>query len=982
MLGGETMSTLLELLDWLPSREPRRLDPEHAFVSSEPYRRLDVPEGWVLCAGDEAGLDAIEATRLFTAMASKGAPLVGLRLGEESPPLITDALDALFLGAAAGRLHLLQLGNDGVVMLRAERLVQSALRAFETGRAPYLDVLGRLPHLLRSVRARSIFSGRVFTDLTSGPAFAELYELELRGVRGYDDEVAAWVASGRTASLRGLELTCEHASDVVNALSPEAAAVLAGADWGSLEELRLDGQPVGDEAVMALANNPTLRRLRKLSLARCRLGAPAVEALARSPLGAQLRELDLSGNEGAEQVITAFGERAGLALRSAPPLAWPETPAERGLLVHRLEIVYGCQFEPSRHQHLARDLAHGEGVVSFQWVLEVPPGGNLMRAVVAGHARHYTALYSELFGLLTNSVLVAVPFRHEAAFLEVEPPHERWQWSEGWRRQDGYRSEGNPFEQRVKRAWWLCQLMMPGGVREGVEYWLTKLDAEPLDAFLGRAQGPYVACAEALQALWATWFLGDDDTLEKVIDGFEGHRSLAVRHACVFLRGPADDPWLSILDANRRELRRRLPRDESKSPEFDRLLASGDLRPVWGREGCFVVRSGGTLSASAAVDALRALDRRVVGLDLAIDSAPMGLLRLLASPDNERLRVLRVSGRALVASLLVSCRALEELDLRSLSLSDLRALAQLPSPLRRLGANSAPIGPEGFELLASADAFRALEALHLTGTRSGDEGFAVWARSGRTATLRELTLWNWSSGEIVEGFREAGALALCEAPLGRLERFSLRSHPVGDPAAIALARNPNLGPLRDLTIEGGGLGPEGVAALADCERLDTLECFDLSRTNCGSDGATAVARSPYLRALRELHLFAVGDEGAEALAREGQFVGLKRLHLERSRLTRAGLAALAAAPWLASVEELDLQSNALDAEALRVLVESPFAQGLTDLQLFENPLGPAAAPLLSAALPRLRKLGVTSTGLGSAAIEALRALRAGVQVQG
>jgi hypothetical protein len=76
----------------------------------------------------------------------------------------------------------------------------------------------------------ALFSGRVFTDPTSGPAFAELFELELRGVRGYDDEVAAWVASGRTASLRVLELTCEHASDVVNGLSPEAAAALAGAD--------------------------------------------------------------------------------------------------------------------------------------------------------------------------------------------------------------------------------------------------------------------------------------------------------------------------------------------------------------------------------------------------------------------------------------------------------------------------------------------------------------------------------------------------------------------------------------------------------------------------------------------------------------------------------------------------------------------------------------------------------------------------------
>lgn len=77
------------------------------------------------------------------------------------------------------------------------------------------------------------------------------------------------------------------------------ARVLAGARWaGQLEELILEGHPLGDQGVAALLAGGAFASLRTLRLRGCELATDeAVRAMAENPGFATLLELDLSGND-------------------------------------------------------------------------------------------------------------------------------------------------------------------------------------------------------------------------------------------------------------------------------------------------------------------------------------------------------------------------------------------------------------------------------------------------------------------------------------------------------------------------------------------------------------------------------------------------------------------------------------------------------------------------------------------------------------
>jgi uncharacterized protein (TIGR02996 family) len=119
------------------------------------------------------------------------------------------------------------------------------------------------------------------------------------------DAVAALAESPHLRGLSQLYLSG-------NALPPEAATVLAAADW-RLEALDLDGSRFGSAGAVVLSTSDRFADLGVLGLARCKIGDDGAEALARSTHLPRLADLDLSGNR-----IT---DRGALLLAESPPLA-------------------------------------------------------------------------------------------------------------------------------------------------------------------------------------------------------------------------------------------------------------------------------------------------------------------------------------------------------------------------------------------------------------------------------------------------------------------------------------------------------------------------------------------------------------------------------------------------------------------------------------------------------------------------------------
>ncbi|MEM6931449.1 MAG: hypothetical protein AAF602_31255, partial [Myxococcota bacterium] len=104
-----------------------------------------------------------------------------------------------------------------------------------------------------------------------------------------------------------------------------------------------------------------------------------------------------------------------------------------------------------------------------------------------------------------------------------------------------------------------------------------------------------------------------------------------------------------------------------------------------------------------------------------------------------------------------------------------------------------------------------------------------------------------------------------------------------------------------------------------------LAQLDLGSNRIGSEGATAIARSPYLTRLTSLGLWHanIGDAGAQALS-AAPFNRLVHLDLSYNFVSDRGAQALARAPWLAHIRTLDLRGNDIGSEgrdALRIAAQ-------------------------------------------------------------
>jgi uncharacterized protein (TIGR02996 family) len=216
--------------------------------------------------------------------------------------------------------------------------------------------------------------------------------------------------------------------------------------------------------------------------------------------------------------------------------------------------------------------------------------------------------------------------------------------------------------------------------------------------------------------------------------------------------------------------------------------------------------------------------------------------------------------------------------------------------------------------------------------------------------------------------------AICANPsLTRLRSFTLdRYASLTAEDVVSLLRAPHF-TLDELIIPEAELGPAGAKALAEQEKLEHLTTLDISKTNIGPEGLSAIlgsahapkqlerlavaklklkkshlpelAESSTLSNLRVLDLDSnrIGAEGIQALAGSKRLRSLQALHLRNCWIADEGVGHLVASPLMAQLQDLNLRSNNLTDDAARTLGQSPHARGLVKLNINNNGITQAGA---------------------------------------
>jgi uncharacterized protein (TIGR02996 family) len=178
-----------------------------------------------------------------------------------------------------------------------------------------------------------------------------------------------------------------------------------------------------------------------------------------------------------------------------------------------------------------------------------------------------------------------------------------------------------------------------------------------------------------------------------------------------------------------------------------------------------------------------------------------------------------------------------------------------------------------------------------------------------------------------------------------------------DDLATLLA-SPHLGKLRRLYLFSHGVGNSGIEQLVQAETLSSLEELDLT----GAGYHESYYDDPVITA-----------QGMATLARWPGLAGVRKLNLTGSDPGEGGLTALLASPYARDLQTLILRNSRLKGPILGAFVPAVAAMRLQELDLHSNPLGDGAAePLVQAAcLSELKKLGIDRCQLSSAAVRTL-----------
>jgi uncharacterized protein (TIGR02996 family) len=176
------------------------------------------------------------------------------------------------------------------------------------------------------------------------------------------------------------------------------------------------------------------------------------------------------------------------------------------------------------------------------------------------------------------------------------------------------------------------------------------------------------------------------------------------------------------------------------------------------------------------------------------------------------------------------------------------------------------------------------------------------------------------------------------AGLARLTVLTLNGNGLGEEGLERLTRSPGLAGLRELNLEACKLTARSVGLLAGSPHLRRLTAASLCENPLGDAGAAALARAAFLANFTALDLRStgLGPAGAEALAASPHVGRLEVLRVGYNRLGDAGVRALAASPHLHDLRELDVNDSGLTDAGLDALLTAPFLDGLTVLEVRHN----------------------------------------------
>ena len=302
-------------------------------------------------------------------------------------------------------------------------------------------------------------------------------------------------------------------------------------------------------------------------------------------------------------------------------------------------------------------------------------------------------------------------------------------------------------------------------------------------------------------------------------------------------------------------------------------------------------------------------------------------------------------------------------------------------------------------MLAASRYLDGLESLGLYGTSMYDEDLAAILEPPRFPRLRELEIGNPREDQnyslaglnLIAGAAFAPRLEQLGiarryfdndlvdviGALPRLTSLDAEGNRLDDLGLTALAALPHR--FRDLDLERGDFGPEGIAALVDSAVTEQLVRLDVGGNALGPDGFRALTRlrrlevlelggSPgsereaycadadFARALVEspladtltslqLSLASLGPRGAHALAAT-PFRQLRRLNLYGNMIYDDGAIAVVQSPAIRNLEFLDLGSNDLTDVTGIALAESPHAGALQHVELGGALIEPGTEKLL------------------------------------
>lgn len=245
-----------------------------------------------------------------------------------------------------------------------------------------------------------------------------------------------------------------------------------------------------------------------------------------------------------------------------------------------------------------------------------------------------------------------------------------------------------------------------------------------------------------------------------------------------------------------------------------------------------------------------------------------------------------------------------------ITLAELAILLRGPH-IQRVVSLSLPcrLGVEGALILSRCPV--KLQQLELAATQLGDAGLQVLFPSPIWDALETLVLdYNQITNQ---GVRH---LARCPN-LGQLRHLSLKGNTLTG-SLSALVHSAYIDKLEVLSLRWCGLILSDIHDLAFSENMSMLRHLILEDGSIGPHGAKYVAQSPYLRKLLRLEMgdCEMTDEGVISLAQLGRFENMHTLNIAHNHISDEGLDALSQAPWIETLEHVDLRGNALSSQAI------------------------------------------------------------------